>query len=54
MKTEGDATTDAGTNEGARGSSWTESDVGETVAVAHAESSRSIVVDDEIVGAAEQ
>jgi len=46
--------TDAGTNEGARGSSWTESDAGETVAVAHAESSRSVVVDDEVVRAAEQ
>jgi len=46
--------TDAGTNEGARGSSWTESNAGETVAVAHAESSRSVVVDDEVVGAAEQ
>ena len=45
--------TDAGTNEGARGSSWTESNAGETVAVAHAESSRSVVVDDE-VRAAEQ
>jgi len=53
MKTEGDAMTDAGTNEGARGSSWTESNAGETVAVAHAESSRSVVVDDE-VRAAEQ
>jgi len=46
--------TDAGTNEGARGSSWAESDAGETVAVAHAESSRSVVVDDEVVGAAGQ
>jgi len=46
--------TDAGTNEGARGSSWTESNAGETVAVSHAESSRSVVVDDEVVGAAEQ
>ena len=46
--------TDAGTNDGARGSSWTESDAGETVAVAHVESSRSVVVDDEVVRAAEQ
>ena len=53
-KTEGDAMTDAGTNDGARGSSWTESDAGETVAVAHVESSRSVVVDDEVVRAAEQ
>jgi len=54
MKTEGDAITDAGMNEGARGSSWTESDAGETVAVAHAEPSRSVVADDEVVRAAEQ
>jgi len=54
MKTEGDAMTDAGTNDEASGLSWTESDAGETVAVAHAESSRSVVVDDEVVRAAEQ
>ena len=46
--------TDAGMNEGARGSSWTESVAGETVAVARVESSRSVVVDDEVVRAAEQ
>ena len=44
--------TDAGMNEGARGSSW--ADAGETAAVAHAESSRSVVVDDEVIRAAEQ
>jgi len=47
IKTEGDTMTDAGMNEGARGSSWTQSDAGETVAVAHA-------VIEEVVGAAEQ
>jgi len=46
--------TDAGMNEGARGSSWTESDAGETVAVAHAESSRSVIADNKVVRAAEQ
>jgi len=46
--------TDAGTNEGARGSSSTESNAGETVAVAHAEPSKSVVVDEEEEEVAEQ
>jgi len=46
--------TDAGTNEGAKGSSWVESNAGETVAVAHAEPSKSVVIDDEVVEVAEQ
>jgi len=54
IKTEGDAMTDTGANDGARGSSWTELNAGETVAVAHVESSKSVIVDNEVVGAAEQ
>ena len=54
IKTEGDALTDAGENDGARGSSWTESDAGETVAVAYVESSKSVVIDNDVGGATEQ
>ena len=54
IKTEGDVLTDAGTNDGARGSSWVESVAGETVAVAHVESSKSVVIDNDVGGATEQ
>jgi len=54
MKIEGDALTDAGANDGARGSSWEEPVAGETVAVAHAEPSKSVVIDNDVGGATEQ
>ena len=46
--------TDAGENDGARGSSWVEPVAGETVAVAHVEPSKSVVVDNDVVGVTEQ
>jgi len=54
IKIEGDVLTDAGANDGARGSSWVEPVAGETVAVAHVEPSKSVVIDNDVVGAAEQ
>ena len=54
IKIEGDALTDAGENDGARGSSWVEPVAGETVAVAHVEPSKSVVLDNDIGGATEQ
>ena len=41
-------------NDGARGSSWVAPVAGETVAVAHVESSKSVVIDNDIVGVTEQ
>ena len=54
IKTKGDALTDAGENDGARGSSWVEPVAGETVAVVHVEPSKSVVIDNDVVGVAEQ